>query len=159
MSRPLIALGRAVGLEFILLGRKKAEKVSFPAWWWAWDGAPNTGNIRLVKVIGDAPPVRSALHKKFHGEPSSQAVTVNASPMSAPLSVIGMAVSLTYDAQHLNSNKAGANYCHHFGAFTHDDLPPFDERYYPDVVVDRSGQLMLKRKAGNAFRLEDWLIG
>lgn len=159
MARTLVALGRAVGLEFIRLDRKRSEKVSFPQYWWAWDGPATTGNIRLVKTIRTAPAVGSALHQKFHDAEPTGALIVNAEPMGAPLSVVGHAISLTYDAEKLDSNKSDARYCHHFGSFTHDDRPPFDSKYWPDVVVDRSGQLMLRRRSGNAFRLEDWLIG
>lgn len=159
MSRPLVALGRAVELEFIRLGRKRSEKVSFPAYWWAWDGSAKSGNIRLVKAIRSAPTVSSSLHKKFHDAAPTGALVVDAEPMGAPLSVVGYAISFTYDAEKLDSNKSDARYRHHFGAFTHDDKPPFDEKYWPDVVVDRTGQLMLRRRSGNDFRLDDWVIG
>jgi len=159
MSRPLVGLGRAVGLEFQRLGRSRVEKVSFPAYWWAWDGSATGGNIRLVKAIRPTATVASKMHTKFHDAPPTGALVVNAEPMGAPLTVVGRAISFTYDAEKLDSNKSDARYCHHFGAFTHDDRPPFPEHYWPDVVVDRSGQLMLKRKPGNAFKLEDWVIG
>jgi hypothetical protein len=166
--RGLVGLGQAYGLRFRPLkgddlGRERV--VSFAkTWWWAWDGAADTGRILLVKTLDVAQPARPlapfiALHRTFHGEEPTSFIRVDGWAPAKPITIIGRAVSLTYDARSFSGTKGDVPYQHYFGAFTHADRPPFDSEYWPDVAIDAGGNLALLRRPGNTFRLADWLEG
>ncbi len=163
MSRQLVALGEAFEIRYIRLGQSKQETASFPGWWWAWDGTPTGGDIRLVKPVKVGSQrlstVAKATHRKFHGADPIAAIQVDVKPMGLPLRVFGHVVAIGYDARDISVSKGDALYRHHFGAFDHDDKPPFPISAMPDLALDRNGQLIIKRKSGNTFRLDDWLIG
>lgn len=163
MSRQLIGLGEAFELQFMRFGHKKKETVNFPGYWWAWDGAPTTGNIRLVRVVkqGGVRLTSAAVnaHRRFHGEDPSNGVLVDAAPIGSPLRTFARVLAIGYDARGHSATKDDAPYRHHFGAFDHDDKPPFSEDALPDLALDRGGQLIIKRRPSNTFRLDDWIIG
>ncbi len=163
MSRQLIGLGEAFEIQFIRFERTKKETANFPGYWWAWDGTPTEGNIRLVRVVKVGghrltPKAKSA-HRRFHGEDPVQALMVDASPIGAPLRTFARVIAIGYDARGFSATKDDAPYRHHFGAFDHDDKPPFSEDVLPDLALDRHGQLIIKRRPSNTFRLDDWIIG
>ncbi len=163
MSRHLIGLGQAFEIQFKRLNSTKKETVSFPGYWWAWDGTPTGGDIRLVRVVSVGgkrlSSAAKSAHKKFHGEAPHQAVTVDDKPMGAPLRTFARVIAIGYDARGYSVSKDDAPYRHHFGAFDHDDKPPFHDDALPDLALDRHGQLIIKRRPSNTFRLDDWLIG
>jgi len=158
----LIGLGQAFELQLMRFGRKRLEILSFPAYWWAWDGGPTTGDIRLVKIMqrgGVRLTARTvAAATKFHDK-KPVGVLVDAPPLIEPLVVVGRAVAIGYDARGHSNSKDDAPYRHHFGAVTHHDTPPFDDRYWPDVCLDRARNLVIKRRSTNTYELDDWLIG
>lgn len=163
MARQLVGLGQAFELRFIRNGSNREEVVSFPGYWWAWEGDYNTGNIRLVQPIALArvkPTGRNvALFERFHGSPPDTMVLVDAEPMRRPFDSFATATAIGYDAEGMDSNKAAHRYRHYFGAFDHGDRPPFPESSRPEVVLDADNQLVLKRRPSNTFRLEEWITG
>lgn len=163
MSRQLVGLGQAFELRFIRDGGSREEVVSFPGYWWAWDGDYSTGNIRLVRpvAVSTIKPTRrnASMFARFHGAPPQEMIVVDAEPMRRPAASFARATAIGYDAQGMDSNKAATRFRHYFGAFDHSDKPPFSDDYWPDVVLDADNQLMLKRRDSNTFRLEQWLVG
>lgn len=157
----LVALGKAFEIEFIRDGRSQAEKASFPGWWWAWDGSPDRGHILLVKpttIIAAPRGTSKAMHATFHGNDPDKGFDVKA-PLISDARRAGLVISFGYDARSFSSSKRSMPYRHHFGAETHDDKPPFDQKYWPILAVCDDGGMVIKRRAGNTFRLHDWVIG
>ncbi len=163
MARQLIGLGEAYEVTFRRDDNKKVETVRFPRFWWAWDGSATAGNIRLVRVVSQGgvrlQPNAKAMHRRFHGSDPDAGVQVDAQPVTAPLRLFGRVISFAYDARKIASTKSDAVYRHHFGAFDHDDKPPFGEESLPDIALDGVGQLIIKRRPSNTFRLDDYVIG
>lgn len=163
MSRQLIGLGRAVDLKVKRFDTGGLQTVPLPGHWWAWDGKPSTGNILLVKprTVSDAKGTAGvvAAHQHFHGSAPTGFLDVDAQKITPPFADIGLAVSITYDAQHFSHSKKDAPYRHFFGAETHDDKPPFADELLPFVSLDRHNQVVIRRRATNTFRLEDWIVG
>lgn len=167
MSRQLIGLGKAFELRYRRFAAdgtlRREESASFPEFWWAWDGPASSGNIRLVRVVSaaDLRPARESkrLHDLFHGEVPAHLMWVEADQMASPLTTFARATAIGYDARGVSDTKGDSRYRHYFGAFTHDDHPPFPEDAMPDIVLDRNNQLMLRRRPSNTFRLENWLVG
>ncbi len=158
----LIGLGKADELRMIHQSGRGSHLLTFPGFFWAWDGSPTTGFIRLVKIAdSDASPASIAsvdLHEQFHGREPSSTVHVWAEPLKNPRT-IGYATAIAYDARKFSSTKGDAIYRHFFGAVTEDDKPPFRNSLLPAVVVDAKGQVALIRRPGNTFTLEDWIVG
>ncbi len=158
----LIGLGKADELRMILNGAKSTNSLTFPGFFWAWDGSPTDGFIRLVKAEGPDDLALSyssdVIHTKFHGKSPTSSMQVYAEPLKKPRA-IGLATAIAYDARRFSSSKADAIYRHFFGAVTEDDKPPFASALLPAVVVDAKGQVALVRRPGNTFTLEDWIVG
>ncbi len=157
----IVALGKCYELTFRRDGKRTEETVKFPGWWWAWSGSPSNGSILLVKPQGGAHTPRGVanrMHLAFHGAPPERGLDVLAPDLSA-CSRAGLVVSFAYDARSISISKRDRPYRHHFGAETHDDKPPFPDKDLPLLAVSPDGGLCIKRRAGNSFRLADWVIG
>ncbi len=158
----LIGLGKADELRLIMHGETATRSLTFPGFFWAWDGSPTDGFIRLVKAAGpDDLPISydsAAVHTKFHGKAPTSSMQVYAETLKKPRA-IGLATAIAYDARRYSATKSDAIYRHFFGAVTEDDKPPFSHKLLPAVVVDAKGQVALVRRPGNKFALEDWIVG
>lgn len=158
----LVALGKAYELEYRRDGSSRSEVVKFPGWWWAWSGSDDGGHILLVKpmsILSSAPKgTARRMASKFHGVTPDKNFDVLAPDISETKRA-GLVVSFAYDARSFSSSKRTMPYRHHFGAETHDDKPPFPDSALPYLAVSPDGGLVIKRRAGNTFRLADWVIG
>lgn len=157
----LVGLGKAYEICFIRDGRTKSESFMFPGYWWAWSGTPDNGNILLVKPLSatdKSSRVNHDTHIKFHGDDPDKLLRVEA-PALTGARRIGLVISFAYDARGFASTKSSKPYRHHFGAETHADKPPFPESALPMLCTSLSGSLIIKRRAGNGFRLADWVVG
>lgn len=157
----LVALGKAFEITFVRDGETKAKTISFPGWWWAWSGTPDNGSILLVKPVGftrGGSTLAKQMHAEFHGDLANKMMNVEA-PSLSEAKRVGLVVSFAYDARGFSKTKATMPYRHHFGAETHDEKPPFPEKYWPIMGLTAEGGLVIKRRAGNSFRLADWVIG
>jgi hypothetical protein len=158
----LVALGKAYELSYVRDGRSTEETVKIPGYWWAWTGDADNGSILLVKPVGFTNRGGSAnaksMHANFHGVLSGMQMNVEA-PSLSNAKRAGLVVSFAYDARGFSRSKSTMPYRHHFGAETHDDKPPFPEKYWPILGITADGGIVIKRRAGNSFRLADWVIG
>jgi hypothetical protein len=158
----LVALGKCYELTYVRDGRTNPETVRCPGFWWAWSGDASTGSILLVKPIGFLPhggsPKAKAMHAEFHGNIAGKLMNVEA-PSISDAQRAGLVVSFAYDARGFSQSKRTMPYRHHFGAETHDEKPPFPEKYWPILGITADGGIVIKRRAGNSFRLADWVIG
>lgn len=158
----LVALGKAYELTYRRDGKSTDETISIPGWWWAWTGDADNGSILLVKPIGFRAQGGGArakqMHADFHGDLAGKLMNVEA-PSLSEAKRAGLVVSFAYDARGFSTSKRTMPYRHHFGAETHDEKPPFPEKYWPILGITPEGGIVIKRRAGNSFRLADWVIG
>ena len=160
---PLVGLGQAYELCFLRAGASKPERVGFPAdRWWGWDGSPSTGTLVLVHLQTSASRVPFGhardMHTRFHGEEPSDGWIVSAPPVARPLRVIGLVISLAYDARGRSRTKGDKPYRHQFGDFGNGDVRT-DDKYLPALAFDASDRLRVVRRPGNRYSLDDWLRG
>jgi hypothetical protein len=166
----LTAIGHFVSLTF--RSDTKAER-SIRAkhgqhYWLAWKGDPDTGDLIIVKP---GPRVRVsgadlAPHHRFHGADPAAWESVSWSPPRQPLERLGFVTAITYRVpdRKMPSNKNGGaeaptDYVHNFGDFGAGDDRSTDKRLHPAVAVGGDGTVYIMRRAGNAYRLGDWLYG
>lgn len=158
----LVALGKAYDLTYVRDGKSTEETIRLPGWWWAWTGDADNGSILLVKPLGFRPHKASTrakqMHAEFHGDIAGKLMHVEA-PNLSDAKRAGLVVSFAYDARGFSTSKATMPYRHHFGAETHDETPPFPQKYWPILGITPEGGITIKRRAGNSFRLADWVIG
>jgi len=158
----LVALGKCYELSYLRDGRTTEETVTCPGYWWAWSGDADNGSILLVKPLGFRSQGGSsrarAMHANFHGDLAGKLMNVEA-PSVSEAKRAGLVVSFAYDARGFSASKRTMPYRHHFGAETHDEKPPFPEKYFPILGITADGGIVIKRRAGNSFRLADWVIG
>lgn len=158
----LVALGKCYELTYVRDGKSTEETVKIPGHWWAWTGDADNGSILLVKPLGFTNRGGSAnaksMHANFHGVLSGHQMNVEA-PSLSNAKRAGLVVSFAYDARGFSKTKSTMPYRHHFGAETHDEKPPFPEKYWPILGITPEGGIVIKRRAGNSFRLADWVIG
>jgi hypothetical protein len=158
----LVALGKAYELTYVRDGRSTEETVKIPGWWWAWTGDADNGSILLVKPVGfrsqGGSAKAKAMHAEFHGDLAGKLMNVEA-PSLSDAKRAGLVVSFAYDARGFSRSKSTMPYRHHFGAETHDEKPPFPQKYWPILGITADGGICIKRRPGNSFRLADWVIG
>ncbi len=162
----VIGLGQAFELRWrsTLEASEQVAKFS-KAWWWAWDGNPTAGTLRLVKVIGRADGRVSATaagqHIRFHGGQPNEYLAVDSHAALAPLTPLGFCTAVAYDARGFSTTKGDRPYRHRFGDFGRDGDgdQSNDPTFWPALVIDARERLYLRRRAGNRFSLADWLIG
>lgn len=162
----MIGLGQAFELRFRRSIDAGEEVAKFsPAWWWAWDGSPDAGSIRLVKVLGKAngktSKTAAGQHIRFHGGEPNHYLAVDSHAALPPITSLGYCTAIAYDARGFSATKGDRPYRHHFGNFGRDGDgdQSADPTYWPALILDARKRLFLRRRPGNRFSLADWLIG
>jgi antirestriction protein ArdC len=165
--RELVGLGRLVRLVVRHTdGSREAiapEGVRFLAWDYARkdlviaDAVPGTGKLS---------PEVQARHLEFHGAAPDRAQRV-ALRTPGRMKCVGRVESITYATEGWNSpSKAGAVWVHLFGdvgerghgPIDPDAPSPYPESVMPDLFMDRTSGLFIRRRRGNRYTVTDWIM-
>lgn len=168
----LVGIGRLVSID----GQRRdgsaftLKPTSAERMWLAWRGAPETGDLLIVRPVRRVKPTAAdqttaILHKRFHdAEPMDWREVTWTEPTRA-LEHLGFARSLSYTIPgRMPSNKQSAPgedkvWLHHFGDFGGGVDERDDPRFWPGLAMGHDGAVYLLRKRGNRYTLDDWLIG
>jgi hypothetical protein len=164
----LVGLGRLVDVMVRLPDGRRATLRPTSRRFLAWDGrdlvvaAPVKGKRTAV------PNVSATAHRRFHGAAPRHALPVNVPELGAGARLVGLAESITYQAQCPSASK-GRDFWHHWfgdtgkrGHQTETDPTgpsPYGERHWPEVWTDNAGTLVIRRRAGNRYTVRDWIYG
>jgi len=164
----LIGLGRAHDVWYLKSKKAAVTKYSLRCdnCWLVWAGSATRGTIQLVNVEQRAVTAprfgthESRLYRRFHGSDPSDALFVTTPAPLTPYEEIGLVVAIAYDAQDMGSaTKGDRPYRHHFGDDGDGHKPPYPSDRLPALCLDARGNLLLQRRPGNTWRLDDWLRG
>jgi hypothetical protein len=107
----------------------------------------------------------AALHRKFHDAPPRRAVSYELPDVVGPLREVGLIKSISYVVPEnvASPSKRGANWVHAFGDHGEEGHGPVTrEKKYPtslmpSLVTDRRGNLFIKRRKGNKYKVTEWI--
>jgi hypothetical protein len=171
----LLGLGRLVSLV-CRSGSQRVELLPPSLHFLAWDAAERAlvlvrpGYVPARPGYLDTPADAAAAqraHVRFHGaEPGALAV-VDVPKPGRGMRQLGLAESVSYCAAGWKSPvKRGAVWLHQFGddgSAGRDTVSAADPSQYstalmPGIWCDDDGGLWLRRRPGNRFTVEDWII-
>lgn len=154
--------------ELVLLDGSKLGPSQLRGLYLAW--LPRTNNFAAVHKVNRQPGrvTREALdrHQKFHGAPARKLATYDWPDRVGQLREIGLLKSLTYvippDVD--SPEKANTRWYHLFG--DHGELghgpvrgeKKYPTRFMPMMCEDAAGNLSIKRRPGNNYRVTDWIF-
>jgi hypothetical protein len=158
----LVGLGTLESLEVLSGGR--VRKLGMRGRWLGWD----TGNRRfaICRVVSNAggrklPTSVVKAHRRFHSEAPKTAVVADVPDPIGRLQQVGLVKALTYIVpRRINSPEKNPYRWHHaFGDTGHKGGNSYPERVMPALMRDARGNLFIKRRPGNIFRVDTWLRG
>lgn len=158
----LVGLGTLESLEVLSGGR--VRKMGMRGRWLGWD----TGKRRfaICRVVSSAAGRRLGAstvkaHRRFHNEAPTSAVVADVPDPVGRLTQVGLVKALTYVVpRRINSPEKNPYRWHHaFGDTGHKGGNAYPERVMPALMRDARGNLFIKRRPGNIFRVDTWLRG
>ena len=154
--------------ELVLADGSVASHQSLKGLYLAW--MPHQNELAIVKKKAGKPaPVSresKAIFKKFHQSNSRRAATYEWPIMSGRKTLEGLIRSLTYVVpQTIKSpGKHGARWVHAFGDHGESGHGPvterekkYPERLMPALYSDAKGNLIIKRRSGNKYKVTEWI--
>lgn len=157
----LTGLGTLVNLEIIQPGGRSAKTLRTPGRWLAWDGQA----FHICRIAGGTRPLTDSAtirrHRQFHGQPPAGGRVVDRPAPVGALRQIGLLKALTYRVpSHVRSPEKNPYLWHHaFGDTGHKGGDHYPEKVMPALMRDANGNLFIKRRPGNIFRVDQWLRG
>jgi hypothetical protein len=99
-------------------------------------------------------------HRRFHGAEARGAMEGEMPAPSGRLSEVGLVKELIYYVpEQIKSPEKNKILWHHaFGDTGHTGMR-FPPKFYPRLMKDRKGNLFLRRRNGNIYRVTDWIVG
>lgn len=170
MTETLVGLGRLELVRFVGITGGDPYDLRFTAGeWLAWRGDANTGDLVIVHPSdGDASltpdPAALERHRRFHGSAAESLLTATWTPPPRTRRMIGYVMAVRYDVpRKMASDKAGDRWHHKLGDFGRrggGDRSD-DNQFWPSLhaSLHRPYRWWIVRRRGNAYRLDDWLIG
>lgn len=154
--RALLCIGKLTKLEL-----NSGKKLSLKNRWLAWDGR----NFHICTVKGTTsaklPSGIVSKHRKFHDAPPQGKPFVGDCPAPSGKTVqVGLLKSLVYTVpRKINSPEKNPYQWHHAFGDTGHEGGNYPEKVMPALVKDQKGNLFIKRRKGNIFRVDQWLRG
>lgn len=165
-----IGLGRLVDLIICDAQGQRLRLTPHGEQWLAWN--PNTRDLVILRPCrGEAVVAKqrdARRHRTFHGAAPKQARPMEWPAPSGNLRALGLIESVTYTAEGIRSPSKGSHHwIHQFGdrgerghgPATSQETSQFDDRLFPRVDVDPTGNLFVVRRSGNCYLVRDWIIG
>lgn len=159
--RGLLGIGTLQQLEVLDPATRKTRTLRLSNRWLAWDGKAFhicTPKRRAVKPLPAG--VRRA-HQRFHQAGTAAALVADVPAPAGRCTQIGLLKSLVYRVpQQVRSPEKNPYAWHHaFGDTGHQGGDHYPDRVMPALLRDARGNLFIKRRKGNIFRVDSWLRG
>jgi hypothetical protein len=162
-TQAIVGLGQLTALEVLDPKTKRTVTKRMRGRWLAWDPRKRAFHLCTMasKAGGRLPASVERAHRKFHQAPSAKAVMANVPDSAGGEITVGLVKSLTYLVPpQINSPEKNPHHWHHaFGDTGHKGGDHYPERVMPALVRDRAGNLFIRRRPGNIFRVDTWLRG
>lgn len=162
-SKALLGIGLLTSLEILdpKTGRTTTRIVRGK--WLAWDTGRRAFHICTVKGrAGQGLPAGVAkAHRRFHAANPRATVAADVPASAGGEQQVGLVKALTYRVpQQVESPEKNPHLWHHaFGDTGHKGGDAYPQRVMPALVRDRAGNLFIRRRPGNIFRVDTWLRG
>ena len=162
-EKALLGIGHLTGLEILDPKTGRVTKKTLRGKWLAWDTARRAFHICTARKSagGSLPASIRKAHRKFHAAESRSAVLADVPASAGGEQQIGLIKALTYRVPpKVNSPEKNPYHWHHaFGDTGHKGGDSYPEKVMPALVRDRRGNLFIRRRPGNIFRVDTWLRG
>ena len=154
--RALLCLGKLVKLEL-----NEGKKASVKGRWLAYDGR----NLHICTVTGTSkaklPAAVARRHRKFHGmDPKGEPFCGDCPSPHGKLKQLGLLKALVYTVpKKINSPEKNPYHWHHAFGDTGHAGGTYPESVMPALMQDERGNVFIKRRKGNIFKVDDWIRG
>ncbi len=160
---PLVGIGELIDIDWQALGGGVVQRTKVPKGkWLAWRGDPNTGDLIIATMVRRKTGKRmdDARHRRFHDAEVAELAEVEwDKPAKGTLTPVGYCCAVRYRIPPgMPSNKADNDWRHEFGE-AQPGVIRRGNQWKPWLSRDRNGGLFIVRRAGNDYRLDEWLRG
>lgn len=161
-SRALLCIGQLRDLELYDPRSGRTTHLKPKGKWLAWDGK----QFQICNVQGQVnatlPSKVVAKHRKFHAaNPKGQPFLGSMPDRGPTVRDVGLLKSLVYYVPSKIRSPGKNKYLWHhaFGDTGHKGGDSYPIKVMPMLQRDSAGNLFIKRRAGNIFRVDTWLRG
>lgn len=159
----LLGIGTLSELEVFNPATKRSTTMRLRNRWLAWDTKRRAFHICVPKSRKANPLPAGVLkaHRKFHSAASGAALMADVPNPIGTLKQVGLLKALVYHvpSQVRSPEKNTYAWHHAFGDTGHKGGATYPERVMPALMRDSKGNLFIKRRKGNIFRVDTWLRG
>ena len=163
MPRALLGIGTLTQLTVLDPATRKTRTLTLRNRWLAWEPGKRCFHICTPKGRqGTAlPPGVRAAHRRFHQADSQAALLADVPSPVGRLTQVGLLKAVVYRVPHqVRSPEKNPYAWHHaFGDTGHKGGDNYPDRVMPALLRDAKGNLFIKRRKGNIFRVDTWLRG
>ncbi len=161
-SRALLCIGQLRDLELYDPHTNRTAHIKPKGKWLAWDGKQfQICNVR-GQVNATLPSSVVAKHRKFHAaNPQGKPFLASMPDRGPTVRDVGLLKSLVYYVPSKIRSPGKNKYLWHhaFGDTGHKGGDSYPIKVMPMLQRDSAGNLFIKRRAGNIFRVDNWLRG
>ena len=161
--KALLGIGTLTGLEILDPATGRTRRMGFRGKWLAWNPGQKCFHICVVKsrAAQALPPSLAKIHRRFHDADPGAAVAVDVPASSGGETQVGLVKALTYRVpRQVKSPEKNPYVWHHaFGDTGHKGGDAYPQKVMPALVRDSRGNLFIRRRPGNIFRVDTWLRG
>lgn len=161
-SRALLCVGQLRDLEIYDPKTESTKHIKPHNKWLAWDGK----QFHVCNVSGqanaDLPKEVQKRHRKFHqANPQGKPFVGSMPDRSASVRDVGLLKSLVYYVPTKIRSPGKNKYLWHhaFGDTGHKGGDSYPIKVMPMLQKDSAGNLFIKRRPGNIFKVDQWLRG
>lgn len=161
-SRALLCIGQLRDLELYDPKTGRTGHLKPKGKWLAWDGK----QFQICNVKGQVnaslPSNIVAKHRKFHASnPQGKPFLASMPSRSSSVKNVGLLKSLVYYVPSKIRSPGKNKYLWHhaFGDTGHKGGDSYPTKVMPMLQRDSAGNLFIKRRPGNIFRVDNWLRG
>jgi len=161
-SRALLCVGQLRDLEIYDPKTESTKHIKPRNKWLAWDGK----QFHVCNVSGqanaDLPKEVEKRHRKFHqANPQGKPFVGSMPDRSASVRDVGLLKSLVYYVPTKIRSPGKNKYLWHhaFGDTGHKGGDSYPIKVMPMLQKDSAGNLFIKRRPGNIFKVDQWLRG
>jgi hypothetical protein len=156
--------------EIVLSNGMKVNEGYLHKLYVAW--LPSRKDLVVVKKVNarpgrvDADAIRR--HRKFHGSAPKKAATYDLPERRGRQTQVGLIESLTYVVPNDvdSPEKANISWFHKFGdhgesghgSVEEGEDKKYPQKYMPMLLTDDAGNLTIKRRPGNKYKVTDWIF-
>lgn len=160
-NKQMLTIGTLLSMTIVQKTGSRSEKISFRNKYLLWDGR----NFHIAKRTGkSSAKLNGAVakkHKKFHNAKANGCMEGEIADQVGSLTEVGLVESLLY-AVPRSIKSPGKNpyrWDHAFGDTGHKGGSTYPKKVMPALMEDEAGNLFIKRRKGNIFRVDTWLRG